>query len=67
VTEHVGPDNTAVRWRERWMADGCPWWSRSGPPAVWSPPRQLARVEIHGEQRIAEISDPEAHNSSDIQ
>jgi len=32
-------------WRERWVADGCPWRGASPPPDDYDPKRQLRRVD----------------------
>ncbi len=32
-------------WRERWVADGCPWRGVSPPPDDYDPKRQLRRVD----------------------
>ena len=45
--DDILPDRAAIhwQWRERWIADGCRWWSRGRPaPSGWDPRRQLARL-----------------------
>ena len=32
-------------WRTKWVAAGCRWWSRFGPPPDWSPRRNLQHVD----------------------
>lgn len=44
--DFVRPRHSPMHWRARWIAEGCRWWSRVGPPDGWSTRRQLANIGI---------------------
>lgn len=33
------------KWRERWIENGCKWWSNQPPPAGWDPTEQLENAK----------------------
>lgn len=50
-TDHAGGDHSKrkvlwAEWRERWIANGCPWLNNGWPPPEdWDPQRQLQNLE----------------------